>query len=329
MSDRAPVSGAALAEQFVSVDLGIGHSGTDNAPAGSRDAMSPCRGSFTRELPNTVTPIPERYTLASLGLIDLHAHLIPGIDDGPPDEAGSMEMARIAVENGITAMAATPHIDHSHGVSLQELPERLAAVRSALAAQAIPLEVHQGGEVTAVRLNELATEELRELTLGGGRYVLLECPFTPAGTLLQNAVFKAQSQGFEVLLAHPERSPHFLGHFERLEELVHRGALVQVTAESMTGRFGRTVQQAAIELFSQQLVHVVASDAHDAYKRPPNIARAFAKMSSLLPGIEELMPYWTQTTPAAILAGDEVGAPPEVKRSRVRVLAARYGPRRR
>jgi protein-tyrosine phosphatase len=140
-----------------------------------------------------------------VAVIDLHAHLLPGIDDGPPDDAGSLEMARVAVQAGITAMAATPHIGHAHDVVVAELAERRARLRELLTAEGIDLHVLQGGELTGARFMELQPQELAQLTLGGGRYLLLECPFTPVGSMFEQFVARAQGLGFDVLLGHPER----------------------------------------------------------------------------------------------------------------------------
>ncbi len=256
-------------------------------------------------------------------MIDLHSHLLPGIDDGPDDDDGAIALAKAAIEAGIDCMAATPHIDQKHAVKIEELAGRRDRLQGALSELGIPLRILQGGELTGTRLLELDAEHLETLTLGAGPYLLLECPFTPAGMMFDNVVSRAQSLGFQVVLAHPERSPEFMGKPERLSELTERGALAQVTTNSLTGGFGSTVQRATIEFFAAGLVHVVASDAHDARHRSPRLMEGFAAVETFLPGIQDAAEYWVRTAPGAIVAGTPVPAPPPLQVSRGRLAVRR------
>jgi protein-tyrosine phosphatase len=235
-------------------------------------------------------------------VIDLHSHLLPGIDDGPPDLAGSLAMARAAVDAGTRVMAATPHIGHVHGVAPASLAGHVADLTAALAAEEVPLQVVAGGELAPDRALDLSDDELAAIALGGSRCVLLECPFARAGDLMGRLVGHLQMKGFRVLLAHPERSPTFLSDPTALAELVRRGACAQVTAGSLSGQFGRTVQRAALAFLTEGLVHVVASDAHDAYGRPPALGalvRARLEHERQDPVLAE---YLCEAVPAALLS---------------------------
>ena len=243
-------------------------------------------------------------------MIDLHTHLLPGLDDGPSDERGALELARAAVAAGTRAVVATPHVDHVYGVDPGSLPAAVEAVRSLLARRNVPLEVHVGAELAITRLPELTGAELEAVTLGGGGYLLVECPHSPIGDLLETVVLSAVADGRRVVLAHPERSPAFIGRHSRLADLVRQGVRVQITADSMTGRFGRVVQRFALELIRARLVHAVASDAHDASRRPPLPVDMFSAAERLLPGIRRNEQWWTEISPAAILAGEDPGEPP-------------------
>jgi len=165
-------------------------------------------------------------------MIDLHAHLLPGIDDGPADLAGSLMMAAAAVATGTRVMAATPHVGHHYLVEPLALHARVQALVLELARADIPLEVCGGGELAPSRALDLDDDELRAITLGDSGWLLLECPFTDAGPLIGNVVTYLHRRGFRVLLGHPERSPAFLGAPDRLGDLVARGAYVQVTADA-------------------------------------------------------------------------------------------------
>ena len=121
-------------------------------------------------------------------MIDLHAHILPALDDGPPDLDASAEMAAAAVAAGTRVMAATSHVNRGFGLRAEQLAAARALVVERLAADGIPLEVVQGGEVALSRAGDLGDEELRGLTLGGSRWVLLECPLSPAAPSMEPAV---------------------------------------------------------------------------------------------------------------------------------------------
>jgi protein-tyrosine phosphatase len=245
-------------------------------------------------------------------VIDLHSHVLPGIDDGPPTLEGSLALARAAAAGGTRTLAATPHIDHRHGVDPAELPGRVRQVSDALRAEGIPLTLVAGGEIALSRSPDLTDEELRSLCLGSGSFLLVESPHVPTGGGLEPALFDLQVRGFRVLLAHPERSPVFLRDRERLRQLVSHGAMCSITAGSIAGRFGRTVRAYALELLREGLVHDVASDSHDDTRRPPELRDCFAGADRDLPGLSGQAQWLGHDAPAAILAGRELPPRPEL-----------------
>lgn len=250
-------------------------------------------------------------------MIDLHAHILPGLDDGPPSEDGAVEMARNAVRSGTRAIAGTSHIDTGLGLGPDALAGARATLARRLAAEGIELELLQGGEIAPARLPLLDDEELRGLTLGGGPTVLLECPFAPVGDSMEPMVFGLRSRGFGVLLAHPERSPTFAGDPGRLARLLEVGAnAAQVTAGSLCGRFGDTVARAARRMLEQGLVHVIASDAHDPVRRPPDLRLADAQLHAHYGDVEEQVAWMTEAAPAALVAGGLLPPRPELPRPR-------------
>ena len=171
-------------------------------------------------------------TLSSMrdGLIDLHCHVLPGIDDGAVDIADAVAMARQAADDGITTVCATPHIRHDHDVRIGELPERVAALRQALGDEGIPVEIVTGGEVAETALDGLTDDELRRVSLGGGNtWILLEPAPGPLGASLVEAVDHLAAGGRLAIIAHPERHVG-TGFHETLRAVVDRGALVQATA---------------------------------------------------------------------------------------------------
>jgi len=240
-------------------------------------------------------------------MIDLHCHLLPGLDDGPATVSEALALARAAVAAGTRTMVATPHIDHFHGVAPEEIPVAVAALSVRLGHEGIPLDVRGGGEIALTRLGDLREAELDILRLGGGPYVLLEAPLSMAAGDFDRIFLHEISAGRRrVLLAHPERCPAFQQDPDRLRRLVDAGALVQITAESMTGGFGRLVRTFALDLLREGLVHDVASDAHDTQRRPPDLLRAFAAAERDVPGLSAQVGWLTEEAPAAILSGDEL-----------------------
>jgi len=202
-------------------------------------------------------------------VIDLHCHILPGIDDGPETLEGSVAMARTHIAAGVATVAATPHVDWEYGNRAADVREGLPALRAAIAAAGLDLQVIPGGEVSLTLSADLPDEELRALTLGDGPWLLLETPLSQGAVGFERIVQQVQMRGHRVLLAHPERCPAVQRDVEVLETLVRGGVLCQLTAGSFTGQFGREIQRLSLELVARGLVHVVASDSHDTVRRPP------------------------------------------------------------
>lgn len=219
-------------------------------------------------------------------------------------------MARAALAAGISTMTATPHIDHTFGVDPRQIPHRVEQLRASLQEAGIDLDVRPGGEVAMSRLLELDEDSLTCVHLGDGRYLLVEPPFNTPVPGLEHLVFDLQSRGHGVLIAHPERC-RATADVERAAILAGRGALMQVTASSLLGKFGGTVRRTAVEMLRRGVVQVVSSDAHGAASRSMDLARAVESVENDLPGVSELTEYLTETAPAAILAGAAVPPPPE------------------
>src|SRR3954469_3514211 len=174
-------------------------------------------------------------------MIDIHTHILHGLDDGPAQLGGSLDFARAAVASGTTTIVATPHIRDDYPFDLDTRDEHMAQLRAALSEHEIPLELVSGGEVSLAKSLDMTTEDLQRVSLGGGPYLLVESPYGPATDLLEQTLFNLQTRGFRPVLAHPERSPSFQTDIDRLATLVERGIQTSITADSMTGRFGRTV----------------------------------------------------------------------------------------
>jgi protein-tyrosine phosphatase len=237
-------------------------------------------------------------------MIDLHCHILPGLDDGPGEIDESIEMAEKAGEDGIHTIVATPHT--LNGVYRTETGTILREVRrlqDALDAAKIKIRLLSGAEV---RLNPgmgdvIAGSCACTLNLTG-RYLLLEFPATglPPGT--ENEIFALRLKGITPIIAHPERNLAIQRNLSLVERFVEMGAICQVTAMSITGEFGVSAERAAIEMIEAGLVHVIGSDAHSAGDRPPLLYAALeaaAEITGSWHQAESMVTTW----PDAILNG--------------------------
>ena len=219
-------------------------------------------------------------------MIDIHTHILPTIDDGPTTMTESLEMCRIAVNDGIKKMIATPHVQNGmYDLDANKVLEKIHLLNQLVKQEGLDLVIFPGAEVhLSDRL--LDAEILKEssiLTLNGGRkYILLEFPFqwVPSGT--EHVIFKLRSMGFTPILPHLERNfkiqrdPSMIRHFAEM------GAILQVTAQSITGDFDAAPMKCALWMLKNNLVHVIASDAHSPAGRPPILTKALKVVSDKL-----------------------------------------------
>src|SRR3954447_9028870 len=237
-------------------------------------------------------------------MIDLHSHILPGIDDGAPDLDGSVDMGRAAVDGGVEAIVATPHVNAKYQNDPFTFAEQVAAVQEALDAAGVPLRVHTGAEVNQAMFGDLSEDALRACGLGGGNWLLLEPPMSGPAPFIDRMVYELQLKGFQILLAHPERIGSFMQDITIVQKLVDHGCLCSVTAGSVAGQFGGTVKRFSGELFARGLVHNLASDAHDAEWRSPALRPTLDKAVRELPELEDWLGYLCSDVPGAILAGE-------------------------
>jgi protein-tyrosine phosphatase len=238
-------------------------------------------------------------------VIDLHCHILPGLDDGPANVDFSVAMGRSAVEAGIHVTVATPHVRSDYPTRAAAIHSGVAELNKALTAADVELTVLPGAEVSLGKAAKLDDATLAELCLGSGSYLLVECPYRSVDVDVERILRNLQARGFAPVLAHPERAPIFQRDVTRLARLVNGGVLCSITAASLAGGFGTTVRRFAIELLYDGLVHNVASDAHDHLHRRPDIASGFESVEAHVPGIRGQASWFTVTAPVAIVTGRE------------------------
>jgi protein-tyrosine phosphatase len=248
-------------------------------------------------------------------VIDIHCHILPGLDDGPANLDFSLAMARAAVESGTQLMVATPHIRADFNVDPSEIEPRVDLFNERLRRDRLPLRVLPGAEIGWASAADLDNASLERLSLGSGRRVLLESPYGRKPVDIEGIIDELAGRGFQAVLAHPERCPLFQRDLERLRGIVEKGTLCSITAGSMAGRFGEPVRVFTVEMLRGGLVHDVASDAHDHIHRPPGLVEGFDHVKEEIPGIERHTAWYTVTSPVAILAGNPLPAAPALDAS--------------
>jgi protein-tyrosine phosphatase len=242
-------------------------------------------------------------------VIDLHCHILPGIDDGAADLADALAMGRQADADGIELVCATPHIRHDHHVRIQDLPRLVDAMNREYEEAGLAVRVAGGGEVAETEVDELSVPMLEQLSLGGGgRWILVE----PAPGSITESLIRTTARlgelGFRSVIAHPER--HLgAGTPALLARLVEAGALVQMTAEYLAcGHPGEV-----LELADRGLVHVLGSDAHSArIGRPVRLSHGYERLARS-PTLAAHLDWISQVAPRAIVRGEEVNPPFEYR----------------
>ena len=249
-------------------------------------------------------------------MIDLHHHLLPGIDDGPATPSETLAAAERAAHDGVRTIAATPHVREDHPcVRPSELAERSQEVADGLARSGVPISVVVGGEVDLSWAQAASDEALRLVSYAQrGTDLLVETPYGHLPSTFESLLFELQVRGYRILLAHPERNPTLQSDLARLEALVRRGILVQLSGEAIVPRgSGSRSAALAVELLERGLAHVIASDAHGANPRRAPLSKAVAAAKKR---IGDAATDMVTTTPAAILAGDPISTAEEPRRPR-------------
>ncbi len=185
-------------------------------------------------------------------VIDLHSHVLPGVDDGARTIEDSRELASKAASEGITAIAATPHVRHDYPTTPDRMEAEVAALRRDFSERGVRVDILHGGEIDLEAMRALSQDDLRRFTTAqSGRYLLVEFPYRGWPLDLEQTLFELALSGIAPILAHPERNAEVQAEPGRRSSFVERGGLVQITAASLDGRIGRRSRQAAQKLIEQ------------------------------------------------------------------------------
>lgn len=209
-------------------------------------------------------------------MIDIHHHLLWGLDDGSTSMETSIAMARIAAEDGITHVVCTPHANGEYVYDPQVIAERIAELQRVLDKEKIVLKLGCGCDFHMSYENiQQAKEDPRRFSLNGMGYLLVEIPDYSVSRGLTEIFYELQLVGLIPILTHPERNPTLQADVARMVDWLRGGVLIQVTAGSVMGTMGRKAERIAHELLANRWVHFLATDAHNTSSRPPKMHAAF------------------------------------------------------
>ena len=238
-------------------------------------------------------------------MIDIHCHILPSVDDGAQSLEESLLMARRAEEDGIDTIVATPHtLNGIHINPINEVISKVASLQETLSKNNIELTLYAGADVhLCPHMPELIESGDAGTINGAGKYILLEFPSQVVPPGVKNEIFSLRLNEITPIITHPERNPIIQKDIDILYEFVHMGALIQVTAMSITGDFGGIAMQCAERLLRHRLVHVIASDAHSSNSRPPILSQAVEAAAEILRSYDDAE-RMVKEVPALILSGD-------------------------
>jgi protein-tyrosine phosphatase len=263
------------------------------------------------------------------GMIDIHSHILPGLDDGARDMDEAIRMCSIAVEDGITQIVATPHHLNEAFYNLKNtVADAVASLNEALRKHNVDVTVLPGSDVHLGTnlFDELMAERIMTIN-NSGKFILLELPSFFVPQHVREQIFRLKLIGVTSIITHPERNKTAMEEPDFLYDLVLAGALFQITAGSITGDFGGAVEGRARLLIDSGMAHMVATDAHNSSSRPPRLSRAFKILSDIV-GPDE-----AQTTvidrPAAVIAGTMPLVNKPIRPKKKRTILSLLGLKRR
>lgn len=251
-------------------------------------------------------------------MFDLHSHILPGVDDGPSTMEESIEMARLAYDDGTRTIVATPHnrdvTERSSLATVRDIAERF---NQEIHDQSIPLKVLLGMENHLEMDTPEQVDNGLAIPIEGTHYILIELPFEFYPFYGEDVFFKLQVRGLRPIVVHPERNLAIQDNSDILANLVQKGALSQITADSITGAFGREPQRASKELLQKNLVHIIASDGHTARGTRKPLISLGASTAAKLVG-REIAHNMVEGIPEAILQDKKPNLDTLLKSSRQR-----------
>lgn len=249
-------------------------------------------------------------------IIDIHSHIIPGVDDGACDIEMAIEMARIYLENGTKKVIATPHYvkKSSMNNTYSKNVAQLNILRDELEKENLNLEIYLGNEIYIYEDILVDLEDEKITTMNKGKYILIELPIFDIPVFTNELFENLQKHGYIPVIAHPERNHKIIDDPNLLFKLINNGCLVQLNIPSLEGKYGKEIKHVAEKLCKNKMVHFIGTDTHSSIRRTPNVSRGLEELEKLI-GEEEFTKI-TQINPLKLLADEdvEISEPLEIKR---------------
>lgn len=240
-------------------------------------------------------------------IVDIHTHILPGVDDGAQHDEEALKMARLAVADGTTHLFATPHHRDCTPLTRTQVADRVARLQAKLDQARIPLTIIPGHEVRLY--DDMLEDWAKELAgpLGNSRYVLAEPLFHRYDARTNEILFELFDRGYIPIMAHPERIMPIQKDLSLIEPFLARGGLTQITSSSLSSDKDWLANKAAKEMLRNGMVHIIASDAHKPYRRRPILSKAARAAAEIVGSAQaEAM---ISTNPAAVVENKLIATP--------------------
>ena len=253
-------------------------------------------------------------------MVDLHCHILPGLDDGPDTMEESLEMAETAIADGITHVVATPHSNDRFWFDFSQVRRLLDELQARIGNRlrfATGCDLHLNAENLG-----LLRKQPKHYCINQRDYLLVEFNEISIPPAMDRTLHEMQLSGLRLIVTHPERNVILRTHPERLREWVRRGCFVQVTSNALTGGFGPTAQQIGLQWIGEGIVHFAASDAHNNRNRPLRLQTAYDVVADQF-GEEKARALFVEN-PHAAFEGRDLPHVPEVEEAAARPRRKRF-----
>lgn len=239
-------------------------------------------------------------------MIDIHTHILPGVDDGPQTIEESLEILKRAANEGVKAIVATPHVlEFPSKSSWQRVRDAFNSLKQALKSEEIDIEIILGAEIFISPDLPMWIKQNKDITINNGnRYVLLELPIHEIPPFTEHTIFELLLQGIVPIIAHPERYHELQKDTSRLFDMIKRGVLTQLNSSSLQGRYGRKAKKAAKSILTQGLIHMIGSDVHSSFNGPYPLSQGMMLAAEIV-GMEAAKAMVT-SVPEKIINGEVV-----------------------
>lgn len=218
-----------------------------------------------------------------IGFVDLHCHILPGFDDGANEMSESMAMVRMAVDEGISHIVATPHyMSQVFEPNPLDIEFQVSCINKLIAQQRMPVVVYPGAELYLDPEIPDLLKQNKILTINHGKYVLIELPRTGVPSYTEHVLFRIRLLGYYPIIAHPERNAAIMADPNVIKPLIEKGAMVQITAGAIVGEYGRRVRIAAERVLKISDCWVLGSDWHSGLARPAIFSEAIRRINYIV-----------------------------------------------